>query len=338
MTNVIGEDRSSFQPVSSWSGDYFGIAKAAEGTGWQDPTFAANWANLKAAGIPRGAYHFFHPADDPVQQADFAWDVVQAQGWEDGDFIVADVEILSGVGGAEDYGTARAAARAHTGLRAAAAPHLQQVSLGALTLEFLQRLSVHAGPQHRVMLYTDLYMATSLLGACSGYPLFIAYYEPGAPNSVAPWMNWTMWQNGALGLGGGDLDYFAGDAALLNTWCHPGKSPLPPDWTYPEPVNLTAHGGTESVALKWSAGAQPASLQPMPAIREYEIAIAEGTAWPAPDAQSYPRFKPKGTNPETWQGGSLKRKTTYTAAVRALRENPPDPHASPWATAVFATT
>src|SRR6185437_115907 len=156
MTNVIGEDRSSFQPVSSWSGDYFGIAKAAEGTGWQDPTFAANWANLKAAGIPRGAYHFFHPADDPVQQADFAWDVVQAQGWEDGDFIVADVEILSGVGGAEDYGTARAAARAHTGLRAAAAPHLQQVSLGALTLEFLQRLSAHAGPQHRVLLYTDL--------------------------------------------------------------------------------------------------------------------------------------------------------------------------------------
>jgi hypothetical protein len=212
------------------------------------------------------------------------------------------------------------------------------VSLGALTLEFLQALSHLAGPQHRVMLYTDLFMATSLLGACTGYPLFIAYYEPGAPSSVAPWMNWTMWQNGALGAGGGDLDYFAGDAEALLQWTHPGKTPLPPDWVFPSPANLTARGGQTTVALEWSAGTPAPGYQPMPGIRKYEITIAEGTSWPAPDVQSYPRFMAKGTNPESWQGGSLKRGTTYTAAVRALQQDPPDPHASPWATAEFTTT
>ena len=147
-----------------------------------------------------------------------------------------------------------------------------------------------------------------------------------------------FWQNGALGLGGGDLDYFQGDAAALQKWVHPGKTPLPPDWAYPAPVNLTAHGGTASVALEWSAGSQLPNQQPMPGIREYEIVIVEGTAWPAQPDRTYPRYLAKGANPETWQGGSLRRKTVHTAAVRALLQPPPDPHASPWTTAVFTTT
>jgi GH25 family lysozyme M1 (1,4-beta-N-acetylmuramidase) len=339
MTNAMGEDRSSFQPVTSWMGDSFGIAKATEGTGWTDSTFAGNWANLRSAGMPRGAYHFFRPADSPADQAAFFWGTVLEQGIAAGDFLVADVEITIGRSGQEDYGTSRAAARAHTGLRAAASPDLAQVSLGALALEFLQKLSLLAGPDHRVTLYTDLYMAQNLLGACVAYPLHVAYFEPGAPNNVTPWMNWTFWQNGALGPGGGDLDYFAGDSTALRQWAHPGKTPLPPNWVYPKVRRLVAKGGDTSAALEWHAPQQPPGQQPMPAIREYEIAMVEGPVFAGPEIQSYPRFIPKGVNPETWQGGSLKRKTQYTAAVRAMAAPPgPGAHAGTWETVTFSTT
>src|SRR6185437_13850063 len=69
--------------VSKWQGDFnwkawkgkigFGMAKATEGDGWTDPEFGANWDAMwwmnSAHTFPRWAYHFFHPAQDPVVQA-----------------------------------------------------------------------------------------------------------------------------------------------------------------------------------------------------------------------------------------------------------------------------
>ena len=37
----------------------FAYIKATEGGDWQDPQFSRNWVGAKAAGIRRGAYHFF---------------------------------------------------------------------------------------------------------------------------------------------------------------------------------------------------------------------------------------------------------------------------------------
>src|SRR5512140_3609631 len=42
------------------SGRVFAIMKATEGTSYVDATFATHWADAKAAGVVRGAYHFFH--------------------------------------------------------------------------------------------------------------------------------------------------------------------------------------------------------------------------------------------------------------------------------------
>ena len=43
--------------------------KASDGPDWHDPQFVANWAGAKAAGIQRGAYHFYRNYADPTPQA-----------------------------------------------------------------------------------------------------------------------------------------------------------------------------------------------------------------------------------------------------------------------------
>src|SRR5580765_6643007 len=71
---VTGIDVSHYQGTVDWakvaaSGRKFGIAKATEGTGYVDASFAANWAAMANAGVIRGAYHYFHANLDPVTQA-----------------------------------------------------------------------------------------------------------------------------------------------------------------------------------------------------------------------------------------------------------------------------
>ncbi len=52
------------------SGKTFAFAKATEGVSIKDSAFAEHWRTLKAVGMIRGAYHFFHPhTSDPVEQA-----------------------------------------------------------------------------------------------------------------------------------------------------------------------------------------------------------------------------------------------------------------------------
>lgn len=216
MTNATGEDRSSFQGITGWGGDSFGFAKATEGLNWSDPTFKSNWVNLRAQGKVRGAYHFFHPADNPTAQAEFFITTVKENGGiTAGDVFIADAEIAVGEDGLEAYGSVYAADRTHCGLHGDPAA----AAVGPAALEFLQAVSGLVGPQCRVMLYTDAFMASRQLAACSGYPLFLAYYA-AAVVVPAPWKTWTFWQNGARGPGGGDFDYFNGDQAALRAWAH----------------------------------------------------------------------------------------------------------------------
>jgi GH25 family lysozyme M1 (1,4-beta-N-acetylmuramidase) len=335
MSNAVGEDRSSFQRVGSWGGNMFAFAKATEGNSWSDPTFASNWANAAKEGKVRGAYHFFHPADSPSAQAAFFMSVVKAHGLHAGDVLVADVEISAGADGMEGHGTERASSRAHTELRELPRG-FTAAGVGAGALQFLQEVQALAGPRCKVMLYSSLFMAQNLLTQCSAYPLWLAYYAGRSPSSVAPWRSWTFWQNGATGLGGGDFDYFNGTEAALVQWANPSPAPLPPDWTYPPVRSLTAGGGNTSVKLEWTAPAPVPNQQPMPGIAEYEVAIVKGASLDGPQVASYPRFLAKGANPEVWQGGSLARKTQYTAGVRAIA--PDGGHAGGWATATFSTT
>src|SRR5690242_19097481 len=52
------------------SGKTFAFDKATEGASIKDSAYGHHWQNMKAAGIIRGAYHFFHPhTSNPVKQA-----------------------------------------------------------------------------------------------------------------------------------------------------------------------------------------------------------------------------------------------------------------------------
>jgi lysozyme len=62
---VHGTDVSKYQPSVAWhdakaSGISFAFVKATEGGDRVDDKFAEHWRNAKAAGVPRGAYHFYY--------------------------------------------------------------------------------------------------------------------------------------------------------------------------------------------------------------------------------------------------------------------------------------
>ncbi len=75
-SSVQGIDVSHYQGDVDWqavsnAGTAFAFIKCTDSTTDKDSKFETNWAATQALGIPRGAYHFFHPEIDAVTQADF---------------------------------------------------------------------------------------------------------------------------------------------------------------------------------------------------------------------------------------------------------------------------
>ncbi len=73
---IKGIDVSKYQGPIDWatvraSGVSFAYVKATEGGDRVDDRFAENWAAAKAAGVPRGAYHFYYFCRTGAEQA--AW-------------------------------------------------------------------------------------------------------------------------------------------------------------------------------------------------------------------------------------------------------------------------
>ncbi|MGB7127385.1 MAG: GH25 family lysozyme [Methylovirgula sp.] len=73
---IHGIDVSKYQGDIDWntvraSGVKFAWIKATEGGDYVDEKFAQNWAEAKAAGVPRGAYHFTYWCRPAEEQA--AW-------------------------------------------------------------------------------------------------------------------------------------------------------------------------------------------------------------------------------------------------------------------------
>lgn len=72
--DVVGVDVSNHQGDIDWaalsaSGVAFAYIKATEGGDFQDRRFATNWSGAKAAGLPRGGYHFFRQCRSGADQA-----------------------------------------------------------------------------------------------------------------------------------------------------------------------------------------------------------------------------------------------------------------------------
>lgn len=102
MATVPGIDVSYWDAGIDWpkvraTGQRFVFVKATESTTYKDPTFDDNWFGAKAAGLLRGAYHFFRCNVDAKKQADFFIEYVRSLN-DDGELPpVLDLETNDGM-------------------------------------------------------------------------------------------------------------------------------------------------------------------------------------------------------------------------------------------------
>ena len=195
-----GIDVSHYQGEVDWAtvaevGIVFAFAKATEGISVVDSQFATNWAGMQQAGLLRGAYHFFRPAQDAHRQAEnfvnqFANPLAL------GDLPpVLDVEDLDGVE------VDQVLDRAEIWMRDV------QVALGC-----------------RPILYTNRPFWRNTMGnstRLADYYLWLAHYTSAPePRVTGGWDSWVFWQYSPQGTipgvaGAVDLDYFNGQIDQL---------------------------------------------------------------------------------------------------------------------------
>ena len=149
-------------------GHGFVILKATEGVDLEDGAFADHWREAAAAGLVRGAYHFYVTEDDPRQQADWFTQKVTLQ---PGDMApIVDIELVG---------------------------HGTEDGWQQNVLTFAQQLRDHYGVTPIV--YTSpKFWQTHFQGehatVFADFPLWIAEYGVDEPAIPMPWGSWHMWQ------------------------------------------------------------------------------------------------------------------------------------------------
>lgn len=184
-----GIDVSHDQGTVDWpavvqAGYVFTFIKATEGETYVDPEFERNWTGAKAAGLLRGAYHFFRAEDSPQSQVELFWKTVGDTGELP---LVVDVEETMGVSAA---------------------------TLISNLTQFLAGLQQASG--RMPMIYTGPGFWNGLgTAAFGGYPLWVAEYGVSQPRLPDGWTSWAFWQHSESGSvpgiqGAVDLDVFNG--------------------------------------------------------------------------------------------------------------------------------
>lgn len=166
----------------------FAFIKATEGITRQDRHFARNWKKTRAAGILRGAYHFYHPSRDAAKQAQNFINTVKL---EKGDLPpVLDIEVSN-------------------------RRSKKEIVEGAL--EWCRIVEEHYGMKPIIYTspgYYDKYLADDF----EDFTLWIAHYEQDKPRMHH--RRWQFWQHTDKatinGISGGvDLNVWNGSEAKL---------------------------------------------------------------------------------------------------------------------------
>lgn len=174
---VKGMDVSYYEESIDWNtvranGIEFAIIRATDGLQFPDPKFPAYWAGAKAAGVIRGAYQFFRPAQDPIAQANLLLSRMGPP--QPGDLPpVLDVEVSGGLTPAEVAAAVRA---------------------------WVDHVAQEIGRQP--IIYAGLYSWHDLTGNTdvTTSPLWVAQYTAApCPNIPSPWTRWLMWQHSSTG-------------------------------------------------------------------------------------------------------------------------------------------
>lgn len=167
--SIRGIDVSDYQSKVDWQavareGILFSFVKATEGGTFVAQTFARNWAAMKAAGIQRGAYHFFRPASSVQAQIDLFLKTVKL---EAGDLpAVLDIETTGGLGAGELCDRAA-------------------IWLAAVEKATQMRPIIYTYPGFWDKLGTTRF---------ADYPLWIAHYTSAEQPWIPGWKSWTFWQ------------------------------------------------------------------------------------------------------------------------------------------------
>lgn len=197
MIRARGIDVSHWQGEINWNavaadGVAFAFIKATERDNFVDSRFSENWAGARAAGVLRGAYHFFRPAVDAQAQAEHFAQTVGTL--EDDDLPpVLDLETRDGVSNDRIIKAARAWLR-----------------------------SVESAMSRKPIIYTGPFFWNSHL-LTGGQPpawsrnhsLWVANYEVSQPILPTGFDTWTFWQFTDKGRVGGidgnvDINWFNG--------------------------------------------------------------------------------------------------------------------------------
>lgn len=220
-TSPWAGDDDTLQPldgidVSHWQGDIdwarvaaqgytFAQMKATDGTSYIDPTFAANAAGARAAGILHGGYHFAEPDEsDGATQAE--WFVANGGGWTpDGLSLPGMLDIEYASSGDTCYGLSRSEM----------ANWVQDFDDAYI------RLTGRAP-----LLYTNADWWNTCVGSSdrgSVNPLWVAYWgSSSSPPLPDDWNTYAVWQYGigtADGVAGDvDVDLFPGTLHDLRTF------------------------------------------------------------------------------------------------------------------------
>jgi len=212
-----GIDVSSYQPQIDWAkvaadGVSFAFVKATEGTSHCSATFPAQWNGARAAGLLRGAYHFFRVAAGTAQIDSFV-DVLAESG-DLGDLPpVLDVEwqrMQAPLAGVAPEAFADAV----------------EACVDRLASLTRRRPLVYTAPG-----FWPLLPMRGTLAAKSD--LWLAKYGPEpAPGACPPWPRWAFWQytdrRNVPGIGQDDANVFCGSLDELRAYASTGALPRAP--------------------------------------------------------------------------------------------------------------
>ncbi|RUX46216.1 muramidase [Mesorhizobium sp. M4A.F.Ca.ET.050.02.1.1] len=200
---VHGVDVSRWQGNVNWGklraqGANFAYIKATDGGDHLDPMFRTNWRNADAAGLKRGAYHFFYWCRTAGEQAD--WFIRNVPRVEGALPPVIDVEW-------NGESSCRRRPSRETVLEK------MQVFMDKLERHYGQRPIIYTSPDF----YRD-----NLRGAFLDYPFWLRAVARH-PSKVYPDRKWLFWQYSGSGLSHGvrgriDLNVFHGDERAWRAW------------------------------------------------------------------------------------------------------------------------
>jgi lysozyme len=194
--SVNGIDVSSYEPNVNWSqakasGIQFAFIKATEGVTLVDDSFSSHWTMSIFAGLIRGAYHFYHPKDDPIDQANLLTTTVGELAPADLPFVM-DFETLDNADPSQILANAKI---------------------------FLQKVENVSGKTPIIYGSPSFLNALRFDSSFSRYPLWIANYQVIKPSIPPPWRDYVFWQTSesanVTGVGTCDFNIFNGDQADL---------------------------------------------------------------------------------------------------------------------------